>query len=96
MRLPIKSIKELAKKHGCSHVVVFAYDTQNNQEHIATYGRTIQECDQAAQFGNMMKDVLRWPESLHAVPNRVKKLQDRIKELEAKIQENHDQPSQNR
>ena len=82
MRLPIKALRELAKKFGYSHVVVFAYDRNKNMSHIATYGRTIKECDQAAQFGDMLKDALHWPESLHTVPNRVKVLQDIIKELE--------------
>ena len=82
MRLPIKAVKLFALKYGYSHVVIYAYDTQNNMAHVATYGRTITESDQAAQFGDMMKDALGWPESLHAVPNRVKVLQDRIKELE--------------
>lgn len=82
MRLPIKALKDLANKYGYSHVVVYAYDSKNQMQHIATYGRNIYECDQAAQFGNFMKDTLHWPESLHATPNRVKKLQERIKELE--------------
>jgi hypothetical protein len=83
MRLPIKALRELAKRYGYSHVVAYAYDAKNKMQHIATWGRTIYECDQAAQFGNFMKDALLWPESLHAAPNRVKKLQKHNKELEA-------------
>jgi hypothetical protein len=79
MRLPIKALRELAKQYKYSHVVAYAYDAQNNMAHIATYGKTIHDAGQAAQFGNMMKDALHWPESLHAEPNRVKRLQERIK-----------------
>src|SRR5690242_7982009 len=82
MRLPIKALRELAKKYGYSHVVIYAYDSKNNIQHIATYGRTIHESAQAAQFGNMMKDTLHWPEALHAEPNRVKKLQNLIKRFQ--------------
>lgn len=85
MRLPIKALKELAQRYGYSHVIVYAYDSTNNMQHIATYGRTIGECDQAAQFGDMMKDALHWPESLHAVPNRVKLLQDMLTQMEEKL-----------
>jgi len=82
MRLPIKALKEIANKYGYSVVVAYAYDSENKMQHIATWGRSIKLCDQAAQWGNMIKDVLGWPESLHAQPNRVKKLQERVKKIE--------------
>ena len=82
MRLPIKALKELANKYGYSVVVTYAYDAENEMHHVATWGRSIKLCDQAAQWGNMLKDALRWPESLHAQPNRVKKIQERIKKLQ--------------
>jgi hypothetical protein len=81
MRLTIKALKELANKFGYSVVVVYAWDDENKMQHIGTWGRTIRLCDQAAQWGNMLKDALGWPESLHAVPSRVKKLQERTENL---------------
>lgn len=81
MRLPIKALREVAKKYGYSHVVVFAYDTKKNMEHVATYGTKITDAAQAAQFGNMIKDALHWPDRLHAEPNRLKKIQERAKKL---------------
>jgi predicted Fe-Mo cluster-binding NifX family protein len=89
MNIPIKVLKEFAQKYGYNTVVVFATDP-NNREYIATYGVTVYECDQASQFGDMMKDVLRWPESLHAAPSRVRKLQKRVKELEAELEKNNE------
>jgi hypothetical protein len=83
MNIPIKKLKELSKQYGYDHIVMFA--TKGKMQYVATYGHTLQECDQAAQFGDMMKDALGWPEKLHAVPNRVKVLQDKIKELEQVI-----------
>ena len=83
MRIPIKDVKELSKKCSLSHCIVFGWDGKNQQ--IATYGRTIEACSQAADFGNTMKTKLGWPESLHAQPSRVRKLQNRIKELEIEL-----------
>lgn len=83
MKLPIKVLKEIAQNYGHDHVIYFA--TEGKMQYIATYGRTIQECDQAAQFGDKLKDALGWPENLHAAPSRVRQLQKRVKELEAEL-----------
>jgi hypothetical protein len=83
MNIPIKVLKELSKKYGYDHIICFA--TKDKMQYVATYGRTIEECDQAAQFGDRMKDALGWPENLHAVPSRVRRLQKQIKELEEKL-----------
>ncbi|OGO26444.1 MAG: hypothetical protein A2136_05575 [Chloroflexi bacterium RBG_16_54_11] len=80
MNIPIKSLEELSKKYGYDHIICYA--TKGKMQYVATYGRTIEECDQAAQFGDIMKDALGWPESLHAAPSRVRALQKRVKELE--------------
>ena len=85
MRIPIKAVKELAAKCGLSHAIVFAFDGE--QSHIATYGKTIEACSQAADFGNTLKRALGWPESLQSQPSRVRRLQARIKELEAQLKE---------
>lgn len=82
-KIPIKALKELSKKYGLDHVIVFA--TEGKTQYVATYGRTIEECSEAADFGNKMKDALGWPESLHQQPSRVRALQKRIKELEGTL-----------
>ena len=83
MKIPIKALKIMADNLKLTHVVVFAWDGKN--QHVATYGKTIEACSQAADFGNRMKDQLGWPESLHAQPSRVRKLESRIKELEQQL-----------
>jgi hypothetical protein len=83
MKIPIKALKELASKYGYDHVICFA--TEGKEQYVATYGRTIQECDQAAQFGDMMKDALGWPERLHAAPSRVRSLQKQVKLLQNQL-----------
>lgn len=82
MRIPIKALKELAKKYNLSHVILFAHHPDSKDDHIVTYGKSVEDCAQAAQFGNLLKDYIGWPEKLHAQPHRVKKLQARIAELE--------------
>lgn len=79
-RLPIKALKDLAKEQGLSHAILFAYDGELN--HVVTYGQAVEECSQAADFGNELKKVLGWPETLRAQPSTVERLQNRIKELE--------------
>lgn len=86
-RIPIKSVKALANETGQNLVIVFAIDEDNETQHIATWGRSVDDCSRAADWGNKMKDKLEWPQSLHAQPSRVKKLQKRVKELEAIIAE---------
>lgn len=87
-RIPIKSLKELSKKYNLDHVIVFA--TEGDTQHIATYGVTIDGCSEAADFGNKLRDVMGWPESLHQQPSRVRRLQKRIKELEAERSQGND------
>lgn len=86
-RIPIKSLKELANGSGQDIVIVFAVDSDGETTHVATWGRSADDCSRAADWGNRMKDKLGWPKSLHAQPSRVRKLQAQIKELKAKLGE---------
>ena len=85
MRIPIKALKEFSEKYKLTHVIVLAHDENGETDHVATYGRTIEQCSQAADFGNKLKDELGWPQSLHKQPLRVQRLQKRIKELKEKL-----------
>ena len=54
-----------------------------------TYGKSLKDCDQAAQGGNMIKKAIGFPEYLcTAEPSRVIKLKERIKELESLVEAN--------
>lgn len=86
MRIPIKVLRELAKKYDLSHAILFVYHPEDNMHHIVTWGRTIVDCGQAADFGNKLKEALGWPdELLSEQPARVKRLQKRIKDLEVEL-----------
>lgn len=87
-RIPIKVVREFARKYSLTHVVMLAHDGE--RDHVVTYGKTIEQCSQAADFGNKLKDDLGWPKSLHAQPSRVKKLEKKIKILEDELSEAHE------
>lgn len=84
-RIPIKDLKEFAKAQGLTHAILFAFDGE--RQHVVTHGSNDNECSQAADFGNELKEALGWPESLQAQPSTVSRLQKRIAELEEKLKE---------
>lgn len=83
-RIPVQAAKDVAKAHGCRQVIIAAWDGERT--HVVTYGVNTEECAQAAEGGNKIKDALGWPESIHAEPPRVKALKDKINDLEARIE----------
>jgi len=84
-RIPIKVLKDLSKEQGLTHAILFAHD--GDRDHIVTYGKSIEACSQTADYGNKLKDVLGWPESLQVEPSRVRRLQERIKDLKGNLKE---------
>jgi len=85
MRIPVEHLKRFSSEHGLSHAILFAWDGE--AEHVVTYGKTIEACSQAADFGNRMKHMLGWPDSLQAQSSRMKRLQARLKEAEDELTE---------
>ena len=79
-RIPIEAARRIAKEYDCRQVIIVAWD--GKLTHCVTFGKSITDCDQAAQGGNRIKKALGWPESLRAEPSRVKALKARINELE--------------
>lgn len=77
-RIPISAAKRIADEYGQSHVVIVTFDKDaGGTAHVVTYGRTVEECAQAALGGNFVKKALGWPESAcHAVPARALKVFD--------------------
>lgn len=73
-RIPIKSAKAIAKEFGYTQVIIHAYDGNTGMQCVATYGTTLEDCDNAAAGGNALKKLLGWPEELcNAKPKRSKK-----------------------
>ena len=84
IRIPIERLKELSRALELSHVILLAHHPASGEDHIVTYGKSLKDCSQAAEFGNALRHAMGWPESLHVQPARVKKLQARVKELDDK------------
>jgi hypothetical protein len=53
MKISIKAVKEFAKKHKLLQCIVFGWD--EDLQHVATYGTTVEHCAHAAELGNLMK-----------------------------------------
>lgn len=81
MRIPIKALKTFAQKYKLNFLVVFARDEDGKNHHVATFGKTVEQCSLAADWGNKIKKALGWPDSLQSQPSRVKKLQRQINSL---------------
>ncbi|MGE5581486.1 MAG: hypothetical protein ACM3X9_03020 [Bacillota bacterium] len=80
-RIPIKVAKTISSDYNCPEVVIFAYDPVTGRQHVTTYGKTIEQCKDAARAGNHLKKHLGWPEELcHAQPARAKARDIRSKE----------------
>jgi transposase-like protein len=82
-RLPITAVKQLATEHDLSQVIVFGWDGE--QTHVATYGKSVEDCDQAARGANAIKHKWKWPEETMAEPSRVKALRAEIKQLKEQL-----------
>jgi hypothetical protein len=71
--VPIDAAKRIANEFEKDQVVIVCWDKRHGKTHVTTYGKTIEECEQAAQGGNFVKKALGWPDKLcHAKPDRVK------------------------
>lgn len=87
--IPIEAAKTISKTYDYDHVIIFGWNRQHNTQHVTTYGRTLIDCDQVAQGGNMLKaKLLNWPSELCGIePNRVLKLRAEIEILKARVKE---------
>ena len=70
--IPILAAKKFCEEQDLRHVIICAWD--GKLSHVVTYGRTIEDCAQAAEGGNRVKLLLGWPENLQAEPSRARKL----------------------
>lgn len=72
-KIPIEAAKRIANDYEYPEVVIFAYDPPSRNQHVTTYGKTVEQCKDAAQAGNYLKKALGWPDELcHAKPSRGK------------------------
>lgn len=71
--IPIIAAKEVAKKYEKDQVIIITWDKLHGKMHVTTYGKTLEDCKQAAEGGNKLKRVLGFPEDLcNSVPARAR------------------------
>lgn len=71
-RIPVTAAKKVSIEYEFPEVIIFAYDPETGKQHITTYGRTKEQCVDAANAGNNLKKALGWPDELcNAKPPRV-------------------------
>lgn len=69
--IPISVAKKVSVDHNYPEVVIFAYDPESGMQHVTTYGKTKEQCRDAAKAGNFLKRALGWPEEkCNAKPKR--------------------------
>ena len=74
-RVPIVAAKRIADEFGKDQVIVLCFSKADGKTWVTTYGRTIEDCKQAAEGGNRLKRAMGWPEELcDAQPARAKSL----------------------
>ena len=61
-RIPIKAAKELGKSLGYNQVIIVAWDGETSTTSVCTWGKSLNDCDEAAKGGNFIKKALGWPE----------------------------------
>ncbi len=71
--IPIRVAKTIADEFKQDQVIVVTWDKTAGRTHVVTYGKTVEECAQAADGGNLVKRALGWPEELcNAKPRRAR------------------------
>lgn len=71
--IPIKAAKEIANLYDKDQVIIVTWDSKYGKTHVTTYGKTLEDCAQAAQGGNMVKKALGWPDDkCNDVPKRLR------------------------
>lgn len=84
-KIPIKAAKDIANEYGYNQIIIHGYDIESGVQSVCTYGKSQEDCDNAAKGGNAIKKLLGWPDDLcNTKPQRVKK---RIKNINKIIDE---------
>lgn len=89
-RIPIKAAKDIAQKYDSDQVILITWNKKTGTTSVVTYGKTKDDCVQAANGGNLIKKkILGWPDDqCLATPARSKwkwkKTEDELTVEEAK------------
>jgi hypothetical protein len=83
-RLPIEAAKALAKKYNQAQVILVTWDALDHVIHTVSYGKTTDDCAQAALGANLVRETLGFPEEdCHEVPYRAR---DKLPEVDWRVE----------
>ncbi len=63
-RIPISDAKAIGELRGYSQVIVVGWDDQTGMTAVCTWGKTMKQCEQAANGGNFVKKALGFPDEM--------------------------------
>ena len=61
--IPISAAKRIAQEFDKNQVIIVTWDQKHGRTHVTTYGKTKEECNQAAKGGALIKKALGWCDS---------------------------------
>lgn len=94
-RIPISATKSIGDAYGYTQVIVTAFDKQTGITSVSTWGRSQEDCVQAAEGGNFVKKALGWPpEQCEAKPARQIR-NEKLKKVLSDLVEIYENPSTN-
>lgn len=70
--IPVADLQVIGERYKLSQVILVAWD--GAREHVVTWGRTLDDADNAADGGNLVKAALHWPPSRYSTSGRVGEL----------------------
>jgi hypothetical protein len=71
--IPIEVAEKIATEFDKDQVIIVTWDQTHGRTHVTTFGKSDEDCRQAALGGNLVKRALGWPDELcHAEPERLK------------------------
>ena len=86
-KMPIKAAKDLAEKYGQDMVILVTWEQKTNTTHTVSYGRTLEQCEAAANSINKVRAVVGFPpEKCAEVPARVKKNKAELRRVAEAVQ----------
>lgn len=79
--IPVEAAKRIAEEHAQDQVVICSFEKTTGLVHVVTYGKRIEDAENAAKGGDFVKKALGWPERLcNSTPPRLQALADALKQ----------------
>lgn len=63
-KIPISAAKEIGKKFDKDQVILVTWNKEFGDTWVTTWGKSVADCGQAAEGGNLVKQALGWPNEL--------------------------------